>query len=127
MYREQGEKLKELRTSLGLTLNFVSKKLNITTNYLSLIERGLRKPSEVIMYKMAEFYKLNPIEIFSLYGTVPTEQIEKIISFPSLVKILSNLSADERFSEEEKITLSQAIQEEVEKLLKKRGEKKGVK
>lgn len=122
MYENQGEKLKQLRKSFGYTLKHVSKKLDITINYLSLIERGQRKPSEVIMYKMAEFYNLNPIEIFSLYGTVPTEQIEKIISCPSLVKILSNLSSDDRFTEEEKDGISNLLQNEISKLLKKRRE-----
>ena len=122
MYVEQGKKLKELRISFGYTLAFVAKRLDITINYLSLIERGQRKPSEVVMHRMSEFYNLNPIEIFSLYGIVPTEQIEKIISCPSLVKIISNLSADDRFSEEEKDEISNLLQEEIFKLLDKRRE-----
>lgn len=122
MYSKQGEKLKKIRNSFGYTLDVVSKKLDITTNYLSLIERGQRKPSEVVMYRMAEFYNLNPIEVFSLYGIVPTEQIEKIISCPSLVKIISTLSADDRFTEEEKFEISNVLQQEIEKLLNKRKE-----
>lgn len=122
MYSKQGKRLKELRASLGYTLAFVAKKLDITTNYLSLIERGERKPSEIVMYKMSEFYKLNPIEIFSLYGTIPTEQVEKIISCPSLVKIISQLSTDERFTEEEKEGISSVLQEEIFKIIEKRRE-----
>lgn len=122
MYELQGKKLKSLRNSFGYTLSFVSKKLNITTNYLSLIERGQRKPSEVIMYKLAEFYELNPIEIFSLYGVVPTSELEKIISCPSLVEILSNIDSDKDFTEEEKLALSTILKEEIFKLLKNRKE-----
>lgn len=124
MYKEQGKKLKELREAKGSTLARVAKKLEVTTNYLSLIERGQRKPSEVVMYRLAEFYNLNPIEIFSLYGTVPTDQLERVISSPALVRILSNLSADDSFTEEEKDSLSQALQQVVENLLEKRGDKK---
>ncbi len=120
MYEKQGEKIKNLRKSFGYTLEFVSNKLGITTNYLSLIERGERKPSEVVMYKMSEFYNLNPIDIFSLYGTIPAEQIEKIISCPSLVKILSHLSEDDIFTEEEKAEISNILQEETLKILNKR-------
>lgn len=122
MYIKQGEKIKNLRNSLGYTLSFVAKNLDVTTNYLSLIERGQRKPSEIVMYKMSKFYELNPMEIFSLYGTVPTEQIEKIISCPSLIKIISTLSTDDRFTEEEKNEISKILQEEVLKLLDKRRE-----
>lgn len=122
MYKKQGEKLKILRNSLGYTLSFVSKNLGVTTNYLSLIERGQRKPSEIIMYKISKFYELNPIEVFSLYGTVPTEQIEKIISCDSLIKIISTLSTDDRLTEEEKDKISKILQEEVFKLLDRRKE-----
>lgn len=122
MYIEQGKKLKNLRNSLGYTLSFVAENLDVTTNYLSLIERGKRRPSEIVMYKMSKFYKLNPMEIFSLYGTVPIEQIEKIISCPSLIKIISTLNTDDRFTKEEKNEISKILQEEVLKLLKKRKE-----
>lgn len=122
MYKIQGEKLKQLRNSFGYTLSFVSKRLNITTNYLSLIERGERKPSEVIMYNMAKFYNLNPIEIFSLYGIVPTKELEKVISCPNLVEILSNIDSDSGFTEEEKESLSNILKEEILKLLDKRKE-----
>lgn len=124
MYEQQGKTIKNMRENKGDTLSKVAKKLDITTNYLSLIERGQRKPSEVVMYGLSNHFNLNPIEIFSLYGSVPTDQLERLISSPSLVKILSNLSADDRFTDEEKLELSQAIQDEVEKLLKKRGGKK---
>lgn len=124
MYAKQGIKIKEMRTSHGYTLEQVAKKLHITTNYLSLIERGKRKPSEVVMYGLANHFNLNPIEIFSLYGSVPTTELDRVISSPSLVKILSNLSADESFTEEEKEMLYQGLQEEVFKILEKRGDKK---
>lgn len=122
MYNKQGEKLKILRNSLGYTLSFVAKNLGVTTNYLSLIERGQRKPSEIIMYNLARFYGLNPIEIFSLYGTIPTEQIEKLISCPDLVKILSILDIDNDFTEVEKEEISKVLQEEVLKLLNRKKE-----
>lgn len=123
MYCEQGEKLKKLREKTGYSLAKVSKKIDVTSNYLSLIERGQRKPSEVVMYKLAQFYNLNPIEIFSLYGIIPTEQLEKIISSPSLVKILSHISSDDDFTDGEKEELSQAIQEEILKILEKKRRK----
>lgn len=120
MYKKQGEELKQLRKSLKCTLNKVCKELRITPNYLSLIERGKRKPSESIMYDMAEFYHLNPVEIFSLYGTIPKEEIEKFISYQSLIKILSILNSEVELTKEEKNVISNLIEQEILKILEKR-------
>ena len=120
MYKAQGIKLREFREKSRCTLNNVAKKTNITTNYLSLIERGQRKPSEIVMYSLAKFYQVNPLEIFSLYGIIPTKELEKIVSSPSLIKILSSISADDSFTDEEKELISKTLQEEVENLLQKK-------
>ena len=76
------------------------------------------------MYNMAKFYNLNPIEIFSLYGIVPTKELEKVISCPNLVEILSNIDSDSGFTEEEKESLSNILKEEILKLLDKRKEQR---
>ena len=74
------------------------------------------------MYKLAEFYNLNPIEVFSLYGIIPTKELEKVISCPSLVDILTQIDSDDGFTEEEKKGLSNILQEEILKMLNKRKE-----
>lgn len=119
VYNHQGAELKEIRTKLGLTLSYVGDKIGVTTNYVSLIERGKRKPSDVVMYKIAKLYNLPPIEVFGLYGSIPKEQIEKIISFPSLVKIISNIEDDKRLTDEEKEKISKTLLDEALYLLKK--------
>lgn len=122
MYEAQGQKLKECRTNHKLSLAKVAKKINVSANYLSMIERGLRKPSEVVMYALAQFYGIDSHEIFAMYDKIPTEQLNRIINSPSLVRILSKLDSDERFTDEEKLEISDALEKEISKILeKKRG------
>lgn len=122
MYIEQGRTLRDIREKFGYSLDVASKKMGITTNYLSLIERGKRKPSEKVQQKISSAYKLKDDEMFKLYGDIKSKNLEKIISSTSLIDILSSISSDINFTESEKNELSKAIQEEVFKIIKKRGD-----
>ncbi|MGU9269780.1 helix-turn-helix domain-containing protein [Clostridium perfringens] len=122
MYIEQGKMLRDIREKFGYSLDVASKKMDITTNYLSLIERGKRKPSKKVQQKISSVYKLKDDEMFKLYGDIKSNNLEKIISSTSLIDILSSISSDINFTESEKNELSQAIQEEVFKIIKKRGD-----
>lgn len=121
MYLEQGKELKSLRQSKNLTIPKVAKYVGVSINCISLIELGKRKPSDIILYKMAEFYGVNPMELCSLYGYITTDQLERYVSSPALVKLFASLSVDDRFTEEEKKELYETIEKEVENILKKRG------
>ena len=126
MYIEQGRTLRDIREKFGYSLDVASKKMGITTNYLSLIERGKRKPSEKVQQKISSVYKLKDDEMFKLYGDIKSKNLEKIISSTSLIDILSSISSDINFTESEKNELSKAIQEEVFKIIKKRGDSEWV-
>lgn len=124
MYELQGKILKEHRLNRKYSLAKVAKGINVSINYLSLLERGLRKPSDIILYSLSNFYNVNPVELFSLYDKVPTEQLNRIISSPSLARILTRLGTDERFTEQEKEEISEALEEYISQVLKRREEVK---
>jgi len=56
--------LKELRESKKLTQEQASNKLNITKEYLSMIERAERNPSDSLKEQMAELYGISIGYIF---------------------------------------------------------------
>ena len=56
--------LKELREAVKLTQEQASKSLNITKEYLSMIERAERNPSDELKEKMAILYKVSINYIF---------------------------------------------------------------
>ena len=47
-------KLKEIRKSKGLTLEKLGKEINLSSNYLSQIERGLANPSVAVLKRITK-------------------------------------------------------------------------
>ncbi len=56
--------LKQLRENKKMTQEQASKELNITKEYLSMLERAERNPSDKMKEKMANLYECKIIDIF---------------------------------------------------------------
>lgn len=56
--------LQDFRKEKNLTQEEVAKLLGITKEYLSMLERGYRNPSDKLKKKMAELYKVKAYDIF---------------------------------------------------------------
>lgn len=56
--------IQELRLQRGFTQEEVAKKAGITKDYVSLIERGERAPSDKTKGKLAEIYNVPIVQIF---------------------------------------------------------------
>ncbi|MGA3267302.1 MAG: helix-turn-helix transcriptional regulator [Verrucomicrobiota bacterium] len=61
-----GEFVRSKRDELDISLRELARKLGITPPFLSDIELGKRYPSEPVMIKLAEFFKI-PIDVFKLF------------------------------------------------------------
>lgn len=105
-WEEIGSYLRNLRESKYLSLNKVAKKLNISANYLSLIERGQNAPSDEVLYSIAEFYDLDKDVLFNRYSRVTPEDKKLLLEHKSLRKTITQLSMDDRLTEEEKEQLT---------------------
>jgi hypothetical protein len=55
-----------------------------------------------VIFNLAEFYNIEPSELFELYNKAPSPNSEKLNSIPSLRKILTEISLDSRLTTEEK-------------------------
>ena len=97
-----GTKLRECRKATNLSIFKVAKKVHISGNYLSRLERGINVPSDTVIFNLAEFYNIDPSELFALYDRAPSPNSETLNSIPSLRKILTEISLDSRLSNEEK-------------------------
>ena len=56
--------LKELRIANKLTQEVVAKRANITKDYVSMMERGIRNPSDKLKEKLAEIFNTTVMQIF---------------------------------------------------------------
>lgn len=60
-----GQQVKWLRIEAGLTQEELAEKLNIHRTYMSFIERGLRNPSLLMIFKISRILKIKLPELFS--------------------------------------------------------------
>ena len=58
--------LKELRKQRNLTLKEASKRLDISEQYLIMLEKGERNPSDKMKNKLSSLYKVSAVNIFLL-------------------------------------------------------------
>lgn len=56
--------LKQLRESRNMTQEQVGKATKKTTRYISMIEQGIRNPSDAMKENLAKVYKVSVMQIF---------------------------------------------------------------
>lgn len=98
---EAGIKLRDMRKKLNLSIYKVAKEIHITGNYLSLIERGKRSPSDEVLLNIASFYKIDKEEVFGMYNrVVPQSRYDDLNR--ELRQIITQISVDKRLTMEER-------------------------
>ena len=108
-WKQAGEKLKEIRKKTSLSVFKVAKKTHISGSYLSMLERGINCPSDTVLFNMAEFYQVNPADLFKLYDRVIPPTNEQLNAVPSLKKIITKISIDPKLSATEKEAFAEQL------------------
>lgn len=75
---ELGKYLRNIRENLGYSTYDVNKLCDISPSYLSLFETGKRKPSAVVLKKLAPIYNLDYIDLYEKAGYLDLAEKEKI-------------------------------------------------
>lgn len=76
--KDLGIYLKEIREKLGYSIYDVNKLCNISPSYFSLVENGKRRPSAIILKKLAPIYNLNYLDLYEKAGYLDLAEKEKI-------------------------------------------------
>lgn len=74
--KELGLYLKTIRESLGYSTYDVNKLCDISQSYLSLMENGKRKPSAIILKKLAPIYNLDYFDLYEKAGYIDLIEYE---------------------------------------------------
>lgn len=74
---ELGKYLKLVRESLGYSTYDVNKLCDISPSYLSLMENGKRKPSAIILKKLAPIYNIDYLDLYEKAGYIDLIDAEK--------------------------------------------------
>lgn len=118
-WEQAGIVLRELRKETKLSIYKVAKHVHITGNYLSLLERGINSPSDTVLFNLAEYYGVDPANLFKLYDKVVPPNDEQLKSMPSLKKIMTEISVDEKLTPEEKEAFANQIYKIANDIIKK--------
>lgn len=76
--KELGQYLKTIREGLGYSIYDVNKLCDISPSYLSLMENGKRRPSAIILKKLAPIYSLDYIKLYEKAGYIDLIEDEKV-------------------------------------------------
>lgn len=58
-----GKHIKELRTNQGISQETLSLETGLDRSYISMVERGKRNPTLVVIFRICEFLKTPPYEL----------------------------------------------------------------
>ena len=90
--KELGIYLKNVREYLGYSTYDVNKLCKISQSYLSLMENGKRKPSAIILKKLAPIYKLDYLDLYEKAGYI--DLINNSTNSKQEVPILKQISSN---------------------------------
>jgi len=103
---QAGKYLKKLRGNRSLA--DVVKYLEISTNYLSEVERG-KMPSDHFLSQAAEFYEVDEDDLFFRWGKIPILAAATIRDNKQLMTTLSDITRHKDFSDEQKQRLYDSL------------------
>lgn len=88
---ELGEYLKNLRAVKGMSTRAVGEELNVSSNYISEIERGIKAPADHTLREIAQLYNVDENILFDKLKRVPLKATEALNSHERLQKLLTNI------------------------------------
>lgn len=75
--KELGAYLKKLREEKGLSTREVYELAKVSNSYLSLVENGKRRPSAVVLKKLAPVYNVDYLDLYVKAGYADLAEYEK--------------------------------------------------
>jgi transcriptional regulator with XRE-family HTH domain len=112
-----GQFLFDLRMKHGLTLTEIGKRIGISTNYASELERGKKEASDEVVRKIATVYNMQEETLFAMMGRVPLGIKEETENSPELQELLSEIAKNKNLSEDAKKKVYQKVRKYYESLL----------
>lgn len=98
-----GDELRLNRIKMGLSLYKISDLVGVSENYLSMIERGVRKKvADDILLNIAEAYGMDPTYLFKKFNKIPPTLLEDLNRYKALDETLLKISLDGKLSETQK-------------------------
>lgn len=103
-----GEYIKEVRTEKNISVREAGDRLGVSGNFISQLERGVKKASDEMVKKIAVVYELDEDILYRKLGRIPISVLEELKSNPSLQRAMS-LVKTKNISEEKKRKMEEEL------------------
>lgn len=103
---EFGNYVRELRMNKGWSINEAGEELGVSANYISMVERGVRNPTNKFVGKIAKLYDVDEEILYGLLGRISDAVLKSIEESETLLKVAiyaSKLPKEKKKSFEEKV------------------------
>jgi len=97
-----GMELRLLRTKKQASMREVAEFLDVSENFVSLVERNKKIPSDEVIRLIAKYYMLEEGYLFGRFGKIPVEVSEEIRQHEQLHRILYDISTNDKLCEDKK-------------------------
>ena len=97
-----GMELRLLRTQKEASMREVAEFLGVSENFISLVERNKKIPSDDVIKQIAKYYMLDEGYLFGRFGKIPVEVSEEIRKHQQLHRILYDISTNDELNDEKK-------------------------
>jgi transcriptional regulator with XRE-family HTH domain len=84
--------VQKLRKERQLKLKEVANYLGVSVNFVSLVERGEKNPSDIVLRKYAKLFNINEDVFFDMLGKIPLSVKEQLQNHKGLRSLLSEIS-----------------------------------
>ncbi|MDQ0976591.1 transcriptional regulator with XRE-family HTH domain [Neobacillus niacini] len=105
-----GLELRLKRTEKQLSMKEVADAIGISENFLSQVERDKKQPSDSVVTRIANFYKMDEAYLFERFGRIPLVVAEEIKENRTLHDTLYDISTNKKLSDDQKDKLYLDIQ-----------------
>jgi transcriptional regulator with XRE-family HTH domain len=97
-----GNELRNIRKVKGINLKEVAEQAGVSTMYISEIERDKKAPSDEVIEKLSEIYKVNEIQLYEGFRRIPEVMFNEIINHSDLFEVIYKMATNPNITDEQK-------------------------
>ena len=109
--KEFYQTLKRNRKLKGITLKEVAEKLDLSTMYISEIERGKKVPTDKHIKELSKIYGIPEAQLFEGFGRIPENITRELEDDSNLFNTLYEVSNNDKLTKEQKERLYEQLRD----------------
>jgi transcriptional regulator with XRE-family HTH domain len=99
---EIGAYMTNLRNKRGISLASLGKVLDVSANFISEVERGIKSPGDKYISKFSNYFDIDESSLFRKYGKIPLLARDELADNIMLQKMLEEIRSNPHITAERK-------------------------